>query len=100
LRVKGCGFAETEAPRRGVFRAALQQAEQLFGAAEAVDYSARPLLAFYGLSQACLAVIQASPRSLKQNASPNGHGMKFDASDTGIGTLTDAGDARGTLALR
>jgi hypothetical protein len=46
--------------RRAVFAAAMEQAEQLFGAAADVGPATRPLLAFYGLSQAGRAIAAAS----------------------------------------
>ena len=49
-----------EGERREVFCAALEQAEQLFIAAEEIGYGSRPLLAFYGLSQAGRALAAAA----------------------------------------
>lgn len=46
--------------RRRVFSAALEQAEQLFRAGEAADPGIRPILLFYGLSQATRAIAAAS----------------------------------------
>lgn len=45
--------------RRRVFVASLEQAEQLFRAAESVGIATKPLLAFYGLSQAGRAIAAA-----------------------------------------
>ncbi len=98
LRVTPPGFAGS-GQRRSVFRAALEQSEQLFRAADVVNYSARPLLAFYGLAQACLAVIQASPRIAKEDTSPSGHGMKMDYGADGLGVVIAQADPRSTLAL-
>lgn len=50
----------TKGRRRAVFAAAMEQAEQLFGAAQEVGSATRPLLAFYGLSQAGRAIAAAS----------------------------------------
>jgi hypothetical protein len=98
LRVSGCGFAQSGA-RRSVFRAAVQQSEQLFQASNSVDYSARPLLLYYGLSQACLAILQASPRLVSGKTSPKGHGMKLETSTVGIGTVLPGSDTLGELSL-
>jgi hypothetical protein len=98
LRVSGCGFAQS-GTRRSVFRAGLQQSEQLFQASNSVDYSARPLLLYYGLSQACLAILQASPRLTPEETSPKGHGMRLEISTAGIGTVVPGSDALGELNL-
>ncbi|MDN5795456.1 MAG: YaaC family protein [Intrasporangium sp.] len=55
LRSGPPGLAGSE-DRRQVFSSALEQAEQLFGAAASVGVATKPLLAFYGLSQAGRAV--------------------------------------------
>ena len=62
--------------RRSVFSAALEQAEQLFSAAETVGYAARPILLFYGLSQAGRAVAAASRHAGENNFRLSGHGIK------------------------
>jgi hypothetical protein len=46
--------------RRNVFSSALEQAEQLYTAASTVGYSSRPMLLFYGLSQAGRAIAAAT----------------------------------------
>lgn len=48
-----------KSPRRGVFNAALEQAQQLFEAAAGVGVATKPILVFYGLSQAGRAVAAA-----------------------------------------
>jgi hypothetical protein len=59
------------------FSSSLEQAEQLFQDAERVDFSVKPLLIFYGLSQACRAVIAASPRIAKrEDYHTYGHGLE------------------------
>jgi hypothetical protein len=77
IRATPPGFARN-GPRSKVLKAALNQSEQLFSAALQVDFSARPLLAYYGLAQACSAIIQASPRVPNSSASPNSHGMTWE----------------------
>lgn len=58
LRSSPPNQAET-GPRRRVFAAALEQSEQLFTAAEATPPSVRPILLFYGISQAGRAIVAA-----------------------------------------
>jgi hypothetical protein len=54
------GLAGAAADRHEVFGAALEQAEELFDAAASVAAPSRPILLFYGLSQAGRAVAAAS----------------------------------------
>jgi hypothetical protein len=61
--------------RREVFCAALEQAEQLFTAAEAVGDAARPILLFYGLSQAGRAIAAASTDVDANHYRLSGHGI-------------------------
>ncbi|GLY43018.1 hypothetical protein Amsp01_090410 [Amycolatopsis sp. NBRC 101858] len=67
------GSASSDQARRGTYVSALEQAEQLFRAAAGVGTAARPLLAFYGLSQAGRAISAAS--SLLE-WELKGHGVK------------------------
>src|SRR5216684_2416922 len=60
LRHQPPGAARKRTQRREVFCAALEQAEQLFTAAEAVGDATRPILLFYGLIQAGRAIAAAS----------------------------------------
>lgn len=60
LRASPPGRATTSA-RKGTFKAALEQAQQLFNAAAGVGPAARPLLLFYGLSQAGRAIAACAP---------------------------------------
>ena len=60
--------------RRKVFGSALEQAEQLFGAAEEIGYAARPILLFYGLSQAGRA-IAAACKACRSDWRLSGHGI-------------------------
>jgi YaaC-like Protein len=76
LRHQPPGSAQDSAKRRNVFCAALEQAEQLFTAAAAVDYATRPILLFYGLSQAGRAVAAASTAAGEQEWKLAGHGIK------------------------
>jgi hypothetical protein len=58
LRAAPPGLA-LEGARRKVFSASLEQAEQLFRAAETVGVATKPLLTFYGLSQTGRAITAA-----------------------------------------
>jgi YaaC-like Protein len=68
------GRAVSEA-RRKVFSAALEQAEQLFGAAAGAGFASRPLPVFYGLSQAGRAIAAASTTADDANWRLHGHGI-------------------------
>lgn len=59
LRADPPGLA-TDPDRRKVFSASLEQAEQLFHAAEALGPAARPIDLFYGLSQSGRALMAAA----------------------------------------
>ena len=61
--------------RRAVFSAALEQAEQLFRGAAAADYAVRPLLLFYGYSQAARALAASAPALDGSNFRSTAHGM-------------------------
>ncbi|MFI5589365.1 YaaC family protein [Amycolatopsis sp. NPDC051758] len=62
--------------RKTVFNAALEQAEQLFAAAAAVDYATRPILVFYGLSQAGRAIAAAATGVDTNSWKLKGHGIE------------------------
>ena len=62
--------------RSEVFRAAMEQSEQLFRAAENTGYESRPLLLFYGLSQAGRAIAAASHRLNETEWALSGHGIR------------------------
>lgn len=69
------GWAGPEPERREVYSSALEQSEQLFRAAGVVGLASRPLLVFYGLSQAGRAVAAAA-RELDQDSwRLHGHGL-------------------------
>lgn len=79
MRADPPGAAAGDAPialegRRAVFSAALEQSEQLFAAAAAADHGIRPMLLFYGLSQAGRA-IAAAANSLEDGWRPSAHGL-------------------------
>jgi hypothetical protein len=73
LRSRPPGLAAREEERLRVFGAALQQSEELFGAAAAVSEAAKPLPLFYGVSQAGRAIAAAHNRTLGWKIT--GHGL-------------------------
>jgi hypothetical protein len=75
LRHQPPGAARKRNQRRDVFCAALEQAEQLFTAAEAVSDAARPILLFYGLNQAGRAIAAASTDVDGNHYRLSGHGI-------------------------
>lgn len=77
LRHDPPGYASSGVRAR-IFDAALEQAEQLFRAAESVGPQARPLLLFYGLSQAGRAICACAVNVTNNDASLSGHGIKVD----------------------
>jgi hypothetical protein len=60
--------------RRDTFAAALEQAEQFFRAADAVGYETKPVMLYYGLSQASQAILAAKrdPKAGQQPATSHG----------------------------
>jgi hypothetical protein len=62
-------------PRRAVFSAALEQAEQLFSGAASADYMIKPILVFYGFNQACRALAACSTQLNDETFRPLGHGL-------------------------
>lgn len=74
LRHDPPGLAAVRGPRKRTFDAALEQAEQLFAAASVVGAAVRPLLLFYGLSQAGRALAAAWVSA--DNGQLSGHGIK------------------------
>lgn len=73
LRHAPPGLAAVRGPRKRTFDAALEQAEQLFAAADVVGTAVRPLPLFYGLSQAGRALAAAWVRA--DNGQLSGHGI-------------------------
>ncbi|MGW0603904.1 YaaC family protein [Streptomyces sp. NPDC002640] len=103
--------AAGQGERRAVFGAALEQAEQLFNAAKGVGYASRPLLLFYGISQAGRAIAAASQRVANGGWQLKSHGIKADLvsmrslatislQDKGLGSFTQLAPiiGSGTLA--
>lgn len=87
--------------RRDTFTAALQQSEDLFRSAATVDFSSRPILLFYALSQAGRAVAAVASSATTQNQwKLDGHGItvtnlsnepslvRLEVKDKGAGSFT------------
>lgn len=66
------GLAGTDESRSSLYRAALEQAEQLMGAAAGLGYVSRPLPLYYALSQAGRAILAARGDDPQ---APNSHGL-------------------------
>lgn len=64
------------AERADVFHMALEQSEQLFRSAAAVERETRPILLFYGLGQAGRAIAAASKALGGNTWRASGHGLK------------------------
>ncbi|MGI5201651.1 YaaC family protein [Spirillospora sp. CA-108201] len=71
------GPATSTPERRRTYGTALEQAQQMFRAAEAVGPETQPLLVFYGLSQAgrAIAAASASPLASGDGWRLHGHGI-------------------------
>ena len=65
--------------RRETFNAALEQAEQLFAAAEATGAASRPILVFYGITQLGRAIAAVSTQLDNQEYRLSGHGISDGA---------------------
>jgi hypothetical protein len=83
--------------RSAVLVAALRQSEELFDAAAAVTAAAKPLLLFYGLSQAGRAITAA--RDPDASWKTHGHGLKVIENPTDIGRTTIKPDGGGNNAF-
>lgn len=64
-RWKPPGSATRPASRKLTYQTALEQAEELFTAAGQVSPKARPILVFYGLSQAGRAIAAAACKAYR-----------------------------------
>jgi hypothetical protein len=82
-------------PRRELFSAALEQAEQFIRAADSIGYATKPVMLYYGLSQAVQAIIAAKrdPRVDQQAATSDGTYCSNHGQITGVGDL-EIRDAR------
>ncbi len=97
LRAAPPGRATTDAARRVVFAAALEQAEQFLTAAANVGYATKPVQLFYALSQAgrAIAAVRADePWEIR------GHGASVRTSaDIASTTVEPDATSRGALGL-
>ena len=110
LRHQPPGFA-SGGHRRKVFGSALEQAEELFRAAEVTGYASQPILLFYGLSQAGRAIAAASTSATGNDWRLAGHGIKVRnlaqgtplseivVSDDGSGSFTQLAPLLGSGSL-
>jgi hypothetical protein len=97
--------------RKRVFGSALEQAEQLFTAAGGAGYASRPILLFYGLSQAGRAIAAASTAADNNSYKLSGHGIKaldldqrpplpaLTVKDDGAGSFTHLAQLLGSVSL-
>lgn len=90
----------TRGARKEVFNAALEQAEQLFTAAAGTGPASRPLLLFYGLSQAGRAVNACAPGVAHDDFPLTGHGIviadnSMTRTDLGLVTVKDKLSTKG-----
>lgn len=87
--------------RKATFGAALEQAEQFFAAAGVVGPATRPVLIFYGLSQAGRAVAAAATSAGQNDWRLDGHGITTsplqDAQRGSLADLTLRDDGRGSF---
>lgn len=86
--------AAARGSRRDTFVSALEQAEQLFRAAAQVPYASRPILIFYGLSQAGRAIIAADQAKSLAQWQPTGHGIKAMSLDGPLHDILVSNQAR------
>jgi hypothetical protein len=113
LRSHPPGRAADSKDRKRVFGSALEQAEQLFTAAGAVGYASRPILLFYGLSQAGRAIAAASTAADNNSYKLRGHGIQVPDLDQGpplprltvkddrrLGSFTQLASMLGSVSLR
>ncbi len=84
LRSAPPGLAGSDNARRGVFAASLEQSEELFTAAATVGPASKPLLLFYGLSQAGRAIAAAHNESGTWRIL--GHGLKVRNGGPSLGS--------------
>lgn len=79
----------SSSPRRKLFSAALEQAEQFFRAADSIGYETKPVMLYYGLSQAVQGILAAKrdPRIDQQSATSHGTYCSNHDQITSVGEL-------------
>jgi hypothetical protein len=65
----------------------MEQAEQLFSGAASADYMIKPILIFYGFSQACRAMAASSSALDHQTFRPRSHGLEVRAQPAELADL-------------
>lgn len=90
----------TRGARKEVFNAALEQAEQLFTSAAGAGPASRPLLLFYGLSQAGRAINACASNVTHDSFPLTGHGIviadnSMTRTDLGLVTVKDKLSSKG-----
>jgi hypothetical protein len=110
LRSQPPGKAD-KGDRRRIFSSALEQAEELFIAAGTVGYAARPIMLFYGLSQAGRAIAAASTAADKNDYRLSKHGItvpnlgqrpdlhQLTVKDEGVGSFTQLAELMDSISL-
>jgi len=66
----------------------MEQAEQLFTGAASADYVIKPILIFYGFSQACRAMAVSSSALDYRTFRPRSHGLEVTAQPAELADLT------------
>lgn len=102
LRAHPIGRASTK-DRKDTFNASLEQAEQLFAAAQTVGTATQPILLFYGLSQLGRAITAASTRLSNNEYKFTSHGIKAKdtngAASQGLAQLEVVGLEKGAFPV-
>lgn len=88
--------AATTDERRATYVFGLEQAEQMFRAAVTVGPATRPLLVFYGLSQAGRAIAAASDAGGDNAWKLNGHGIRSVGLDRSLPDIEVCTSKQGT----
>lgn len=96
------GFAHDSGRRANIYGAALEQAEQLFTAAEGVGVATSPILLFYGTAQLGRAIVAASPEVPNAESRVEGHGASprgLDERPVSLARMSvvGCGDSRSSL---
>jgi hypothetical protein len=89
IRVRRALLVQKANDRGGAFTAALEQAEQLWRASDAVDLVASPILVFYGFAQAGRAICAAGVKDKNGWRPKEGHGLHFGLDPRPSGELMD-----------
>jgi hypothetical protein len=88
--------ATASSDRRETYTFALEQAEQMFRAAAVVGPATRPLLIFYGLSQAGRAIAAAATAATGDSWRLKGHGLRCPSLTGPLADVTAVADSAGS----